>query len=65
MPREIAALGVAGILLCSRDFTTRQLLERVDWHLILLFAGLFVIVGVISKYGIPDEIIVFFKLKGT
>jgi Na+/H+ antiporter NhaD/arsenite permease-like protein len=51
--RELAAMAVAGILLCSRKITTRSLLGLVDWHLITLFCGLFVIIAGLVKYGIP------------
>lgn len=64
VPREITAIVVAGILLCSRHITTRQLLGLVDWHLIVLFSGLFIIVGVISKYGIPKEIVLYLNIMG-
>lgn len=53
VPRELAAIVVAGILLCSRRVTTRSLLGLIDWHLITLFCGLFIIIAGIVKYGIP------------
>jgi len=43
MPREVAALGAAGILLISRRMNTREMLGLVDWHLLVLFMGLFVV----------------------
>ncbi len=43
VPREAAALVAAGILLTSRRFASRDMLGLVDWHLLVLFAGLFVV----------------------
>jgi len=42
MPRDVQALAAGGLLLLSRRTASRALLERVDWTLLLLFAGLFV-----------------------
>ncbi len=55
IPREFSALTIAGILLCSRKMTTRSILILVDWHLITLFCALFIVVGGVSKYGIPQS----------
>lgn len=41
----IVALFVAGIMLCSHTWSSRIILGRVDWQTILLFMGLFVIIG--------------------
>jgi len=51
IPREAAALGVAVALMVSRRFTSRDLVARVDWNLLLLFAGLFVVTGAFSEAG--------------
>ncbi len=42
-PREVLALGVAGVLLVSRRTRSRELLARVDGQLLVLFIGLFVV----------------------
>ena len=42
-PRDVAALGAAGLLLMSRRLHTGQMLALVDWQLLVLFAGLFVV----------------------
>ncbi len=62
--RELSALAVAGILLCSRRVTTRSLLGQVDWHLITLFCGLFIITAGMVKYGIPVKIIALLATAG-
>lgn len=42
-PREIVALTAAGVLLCSRRMRSREMLGSVDWQLLVLFLGLFVV----------------------
>jgi Na+/H+ antiporter NhaD/arsenite permease-like protein len=42
-PREVVALTAAGVLLCSRSLASRDFLGLVDWHLLVLFIGLFVV----------------------
>ena len=39
------ALAIAAVLLLSRRLSTRRMLAMVDWHLLLLFTGLFVVTG--------------------
>ena len=43
MPREVGALAVGGCLLLSRRLASRDMIGAVDWHLLLLFACLFVV----------------------
>jgi Na+/H+ antiporter NhaD/arsenite permease-like protein len=45
VPREVSTLAVAGLLLASRRVASRQLVGAVDWNLLILFAGLFVVTG--------------------
>ena len=42
-PREVAALIGAGLLLTSRKLHSRTMLGQVDWELLILFIGLFVV----------------------
>ena len=42
-PREVVALAAAGILMTSRRMRTRDVLAAVDWQLLALFVGLFVV----------------------
>lgn len=55
IPRELTAVAIAGILLCSRKMATRTILGLVDWHLITLFCALFIVVEGIVKYGMPQK----------
>jgi Na+/H+ antiporter NhaD/arsenite permease-like protein len=43
LPREVAALTAAGILLMSRRLHSTRMLGLVDWELLVLFIGLFVV----------------------
>jgi len=43
VPREVAALTGAGILLMSRKLHSTKMLGLVDWELLVLFIGLFVV----------------------
>jgi Na+/H+ antiporter NhaD/arsenite permease-like protein len=57
VPREYAAISVAGVLLCSRKLRSRSMLELIDWQLITLFCALFVIIQGIVSYDIPAAMI--------
>lgn len=53
IPRELSAITVAGILLCSRKMHSRRIMELVDWHLLTLFCSLFIVVHGITSREIP------------
>ena len=53
-PRELVALTGCGMLLLSRRMRSRQMLGLVDWQLLVLFGGLFVINGALQATGLPD-----------
>jgi Na+/H+ antiporter NhaD/arsenite permease-like protein len=50
-PREVQAMVAGGALLLSRTAATRTLLAHVDWQLLLLFAGLFVVNAAFAQAG--------------
>ncbi|HLF56081.1 MAG TPA: SLC13 family permease, partial [Thermoanaerobaculia bacterium] len=43
VPAYLTACLVAGVVLTSRRMHTREMLGLVDWHLLALFVGLFVV----------------------
>jgi Na+/H+ antiporter NhaD/arsenite permease-like protein len=51
-PRALAALAIAALLLLSRRFASREMLAGVDWPLLLLFAGLFVLNQALADTGL-------------
>ncbi len=55
--RELAALGIAGVLMCSRKMKSRQMIELVDWHLLTLFCALFVVIEGISAAQLPQHVV--------
>ncbi len=56
-PRDIMALGAAGILLLSRKMHSRHMLGLVDWQLLVLFCGLFVINHALQQTQLPEMVI--------
>jgi Na+/H+ antiporter NhaD/arsenite permease-like protein len=51
VPREVLALAAAGLLLASRKMASRDLLDLVDWHLLVLFVALFVVNFALADCG--------------
>ncbi|MBU1276850.1 MAG: anion transporter [Proteobacteria bacterium] len=51
-PREASALAGAGLLLCSRHMRTSRVLGLVDWPLLVLFTGLFVVNYCLAQSGL-------------
>jgi Na+/H+ antiporter NhaD/arsenite permease-like protein len=54
LPREGVALACAGILLLSRRMATREMLSLVDWQLLMLFIGLFMVNDAFARTGAID-----------
>lgn len=52
LPQTSGVLAVAGALLVSRRMATRRMLGLVDWHLLVLFAALFVVTDALSATGL-------------
>jgi Na+/H+ antiporter NhaD/arsenite permease-like protein len=51
-PREVAALIGAGVLLTSRRLHSNKMLGLVDWELLVLFVGLFVVNHAFQQTGL-------------
>ncbi len=64
IPREITALTAGGVLLCSRRMDTRKLLGLVDWNLIMLFCGLFIVIAGIETTGAPEKLLAWLSHRG-
>lgn len=56
LPRENVALGCAGALLLSRRMASRETLALVDWQLLLLFLGLFVVNREVAAAGLLADL---------
>jgi Na+/H+ antiporter NhaD/arsenite permease-like protein len=55
-PREVVALTGAGLLLTSRKLHSRHMLGLVDWELLVLFMGLFIVNHALQKTGLPARV---------
>ena len=55
LPKEIIALAAAGIHLASTKFRTDDLLGLVEWPILVLFMGLFVVTGAFQSTGYGDQ----------
>jgi Na+/H+ antiporter NhaD/arsenite permease-like protein len=53
--REIAALAVAAVLLAGRRIRTAELLQRVDWGLLVLIGSLFVVTAAFARLPLAAE----------
>jgi Na+/H+ antiporter NhaD/arsenite permease-like protein len=63
-PREVVALGAAGVLLMSRRMASREMLGLVDWQLLVLFIGLFVVNAAIAESGFLGFLLTMFRMAG-
>jgi Na+/H+ antiporter NhaD/arsenite permease-like protein len=55
LPQVTGVLIVAATLLVSRHLATREILGLVDWHLLVLFAGLFVVTAAFVEAGLAAD----------
>lgn len=55
VPKEIVALTAAGIHLASPKFRTEELLGLVEWPILVLFIGLFVVTGAFQTTGYGEQ----------
>lgn len=51
IPREHVSLAAAGFLLLSRQMASQKMLGFIDWQLLVLFIGLFIVNGEFQKTG--------------
>ena len=64
-PREIVALAAAGYLLTSRKLHSRSTLGLVDWQLLVLFIGLFVVNHALQQVGLVGEAVSALDTRGV
>jgi Na+/H+ antiporter NhaD/arsenite permease-like protein len=55
LPREVVALTGAGLLLMSRRLHSNKMLGLVDWELLILFIGLFVVNHALAQTGLAEQ----------
>jgi Na+/H+ antiporter NhaD/arsenite permease-like protein len=64
-PRELVALAAAGIVLTSRRFHSRDMPGLVDWQLLVLFMGLFVVNGALADTGLVERGVAALASRGV
>lgn len=60
-PREYISLAVAGCLLLSRQMATQTMLSFIDWQLLVLFIGLFIVNHEFNQTEIMQNLLTFLK----
>jgi Na+/H+ antiporter NhaD/arsenite permease-like protein len=65
LPREVVALVAAGLLMTSRKLHSYKMLGLVDWQLLVLFIGLFIVNHGLAKTGLPQEVIADLAAAGA
>jgi len=64
LPHYLVAMTGAGLLLCSHMLPSRNVLRMVNWQLLVLFIGLFVVVGAFVRNGLAGRLLEFLSLHG-
>jgi Na+/H+ antiporter NhaD/arsenite permease-like protein len=54
-PRDVAALTAAGLLLLSQRFHSSKVMGLIDWELLVLFMGLFVVNHAFQATGLAGQ----------
>ena len=64
-PRDVAALVGAGVLLLSRRLHSSHVLGLIDWPLLLLFMGLFVVNHAFETTGLAAQAVAWLGAQGV
>jgi Na+/H+ antiporter NhaD/arsenite permease-like protein len=64
-PRDVAALVGAGLLLLSRRLHSSHVLGLIDWPLLLLFMGLFVVNHAFETTGLAAQAVAWLGAQGV
>lgn len=64
-PREVAALVAAGLLLLSRRFHSSHVMGFIDWELLILFIGLFVVNHAFGTTGLAAQAVGWLAAQGA
>lgn len=63
-PRDVAALVGAGLLLLSQRFHSSRMMGLIDWELLILFMGLFVVNAALEHTGMTQAAIAWLLAQG-
>ena len=64
-PRDVAALAGAGLLLLSRRFHSSKVMGLVDWELLVLFIGLFIVNHALAQTGLTQQAVAGLAAQGV
>ncbi|WP_460035495.1 anion transporter [Methylothermus subterraneus] len=64
-PHDVVALTGAGLLLLSRKLHSTAMLGQVDWELLILFIGLFVVNGALQDTGLTAQAVQWLATQGV
>lgn len=64
LPHVSDVLLVTGVLLISRRLATRDVLGLVDWHLLILFGGLFIVTAALAETTLPGDALAALTASG-
>jgi Na+/H+ antiporter NhaD/arsenite permease-like protein len=63
-PRDVAALVGAGVLLLSQRFHSSKVMGLIDWELLILFMGLFVVNHALERTGLTPQLVGWLTTQG-
>jgi Na+/H+ antiporter NhaD/arsenite permease-like protein len=64
-PRELIALGAAGVLLINRQIASTDVMKHVDGNLLLLLMGLFVVNAALADTHVPQRLLADMRATGV
>ena len=64
-PRDVAALVGAGVLLLSQRFHSSKVMGLIDWELLILFMGLFVVNHALQLTGLSAQAVAWLQAQGV
>lgn len=64
-PRDVAALVGAGMLLLSQRFHSSRVMGLIDWELLILFMGLFVVNHALERTGLTAQLVAWLGTHGV
>ncbi|NWG75611.1 MAG: anion transporter, partial [Rubrivivax sp.] len=64
-PHDVAALVGAGVLLLSQRFHSSKMMGLVDWELLVLFIGLFIVNEALARTGLTAQAVQALAARGV
>jgi Na+/H+ antiporter NhaD/arsenite permease-like protein len=64
LDRGIVATSAGALMLFNAHFMSRRMLHKVDWELLILFIGLFIVNGAMQHTPLPNDLVAELKDVG-